>query len=117
MATCLDAAGVQYPKRLAGRAITPLEGRSLRPAIEGREDPGHPRLFWEHEGNQAVRERNLKLVRARGATWELYDLHRDRTELNNLASTQPETVARLEAEYKRWMQRASVLPWDEARSD
>src|ERR1044072_8491563 len=30
MATCLDVAGAQYPKEFNGKAITPLEGASLR---------------------------------------------------------------------------------------
>ena len=41
MATCLDVAGARYPATVAGRAITPLEGRSLRPILEGKARAGH----------------------------------------------------------------------------
>jgi arylsulfatase len=115
MATCCDAAGVSYPKTFQGRTITPLEGRSLVPLIEGRPKENHPRLFWEHEGNQAVREGRWKLVRLHEKPWELYDIEADRTELHDLAAKEPAVVARLSEQYAAWMKRVGALPYDEAR--
>ena len=47
-------------------------------------------FYWEHEGNRAVRLDNWKLV-AKGPAgkWELYDMEKDRTEMNDLAGEQP----------------------------
>ncbi|MCA1962961.1 MAG: arylsulfatase [Prosthecobacter sp.] len=113
MATCVDVSGASYPKEHHGRAIQPMEGISLRPAFSGEPLTASPRLlFWEHEGNAAVRQGDLKLVRTgRTGPWELYDLKSDRTEQHNLASTQPEKVKELAAEWQKWAERAQVLPY------
>jgi arylsulfatase A-like enzyme len=111
MATCLDAAGIGYPTTHQGHAVTPLEGRSLLPVLTGGRRRGHPALYWEHEGNRAVRQGKWKLVATAGGPWELYDLEADRTELNNLAAAHPEKVAELAARYADWAERCGVLPW------
>ncbi len=118
MATCLDVAGAEYPKTYNGKPITPLEGKSLRPIFEGKTRKGHDAIFWEHEGNRAVRQGKWKLVsrhpgrRAKHpGPWELYDIEADRTELNDLAKKQPEKVRELVALYDAWAKRAGVQPW------
>ena len=47
-------------------------------------------LFWEHEGNRAVRIKNFKLLAAHNEPWQLYDMDHDRTELTDLAPKMPE---------------------------
>ncbi len=111
MATCLDAAGARYPGTREGRELTPLEGKSLLPVFRGASRQGHDALFWEHEGNRAVRRGRWKLVAAHGQPWELYDLEADRTELNNLAGEHPEKLEELKALYEAWAKRCGVLPW------
>jgi arylsulfatase A-like enzyme len=111
MATCADVAGAEYPKTFKGHAITPLEGKSLRPIFEGRTRAGHGAIFWEHEGNRAVRQGQCKLVSRHPGDWELYDLEADRTELNNLAAKYPDKVQELAGKYEQWAQRAGVVPW------
>ncbi len=115
MATCLDVARADYPHTFDGHSITPLEGKPLTPLFEGRGRPGYEAIFWEHEGNRAVRQGNWKLVsRHRDddrAAWELYDLAADRTEMNNLAATNPRKAAELAALYEGWAARANVAPW------
>ena len=49
-------------------------------------------MFWEHEGNAAVRIGKWKLVKRYPRDWELYDMDADRTELHDLAAQQPERV-------------------------
>ena len=113
MATCVDVATAEYPEEVDGHAIHPMEGISLLPAICKDEKLGRSQpLFWEHEGNRAVRDGKWKLV-ARGATgpWELYDLEADRTETNDLASQHPERARAMAALWKNWAVRANVLPW------
>lgn len=112
MATCVDVAGATYPQKFQGHAITPMEGVSLRPAFDGRPLARGGPIFFEHEGNRAVRDGRWKLV-AKGprGPWELYDMETDRTEMNDLASQQPERVAALAAGWEAWAQRAQVVPW------
>ena len=114
MATAVDLAAVEHPKALEGREIRSLEGRSLRPlfADPAAAFPGDPRmLFWEHEGNRAVRAGRWKLVAKHERPWELYDLATDRTEVRDLAASQPERVAELSAAWQHWADRVGVEPW------
>ena len=68
-------------------------------------------MYWEHEGNAAVRVGSMKLVRkGRGGAWELYDLAADRTEQHDLAAAQPKMAADLAARWQAWAQRAHVEP-------
>jgi len=113
MATTLDAGGAKYPAERQGLPITPLEGRSLVPCIEGKKRTPHDALYWEHEGNLAVREGNWKLVSRFPDKWELYDLKADRTEMNNLADAKPEVAKRLETKFSAWARKAGVVPWDQ----
>jgi arylsulfatase len=113
MATCVDVAGAEYPKTHKGKPITPLEGKSLAPIFRGETRPGHEALFWEHEGNRAVRQGKWKLVSRYPGAWELYDLEADRTELSNLAEKHPDKVKELAALYEAWAKRANVVSWAE----
>lgn len=108
--TCLDLAGAGYPSTLRDKPITPAEGTSLRPLFAGGTLPERS-LFWEHEGNAAIRRGSLKLVReGNKGPWELYDLAKDRTELNDLSQTQPETASSMADSWEAWATRAQVKP-------
>lgn len=111
MATCLEAAGVEYPEEFEGKEITPLEGESLLPAIRGKEWARARPIFWEHEGNRAVRKGEWKLVRKYPGNWELYNLEEDRTELDDLAEGEKGRVERMTAIYEEWAERCGVLEW------
>jgi arylsulfatase A-like enzyme len=108
MATCVELAGAEYP----GQTVQPMEGASLTPAFAGRPlERGRP-IFFEHEGNRAVRDGRWKLV-AKGpaGAWELYDMQTDRTEMRNLAAEHPQRVEQMAAQWQQWAQRSNVLPW------
>jgi arylsulfatase len=105
MATCVDLAGAEYP---AGS--TPLAGKSLVPVFAGKPIE-RDALYWEHEGNRAIRVGDWKLVAKHKAPWELYDMQADRTELHDLAAKMPERVRELSAKWDAWADRAGVLPY------
>jgi arylsulfatase len=115
MATCLEAAGVDYPQTFEESEITPLEGKSLLPIFRGETRAGHDCIFWEHEGNRALRRGQWKLVARHRAAWELYDLQADRTELVDLSSQQPQLVEELAGQYEAWAERVGVVPWGRRR--
>ncbi len=116
MATFLDIAGVDYPEDYNGHVIQPLEGQSFAPALRGESWQREGLVFWEHEGNRAVRDGRWKLVRKYPGPWELYDMVTDRTELNDLAAKHKPQVAKMAAQYDAWAARAGVLPWEEVQA-
>ena len=112
MATCVDLGKATYPKKVEGREIVPLQGVSIAPAFWGRKINRPNPIFWEHEGNRAIRIGKWKLVAkgARGA-WELYDIDEDRTELNDLSEKQPGRVKEMANLWEAWAIEAKAKPW------
>jgi len=111
MATCVDVGGANYPTQFNGHEITPMEGISLAPTFTGNALVRPNPIFWEHEGNKAVRVGDWKLVSKFKGEPELYNMSVDRTELNNLAASNPGKVAELTNEWMTWAQRAGVKEW------
>lgn len=111
MATAVDVADAEYPTEFHdGQSIKPMEGKSLVPAFLGQKVEREA-LYWEHEGNRAIRVGKYKLV-AKGANgkWELYDIDLDRSEQNDLSLKQPFQTKRMADMWQAYAERANVLP-------
>ena len=109
MPTIVEASGAQYPERIGTRQILPMAGTSLVPALRGERMPERT-LYFEHEGTRAVREGRYKLTALRGESWKLYDMERDRTELEDLAARQPRRVESLARQWDTWAAGNQVTP-------
>jgi len=111
MATAVEVGRARFPTERDGKKIQPMEGRSLVPAFTGRTIQREA-LFWEHEGNRALRIGHWKLV-AKGSSgpWELYNLKDDRTEMKDLSQTQPARVRDMVATWDSWAERTHAVPW------
>ena len=111
MPTFLQLAGLQYDQVADPAKHKTLDGMSIFPLEQfGKEEERV--LFWEHQGHQAVRKGNYKLVRLNRQPWELYDLDTDRSELNDLSESQPEKKEELLNLYLEWSGKNQVLPFD-----
>ena len=110
MATCVDLGKVDYPQQVNSEKITPMEGTSLAPAFTGKSLQRAKPIFWEHEGNRAVRDGQWKLVAKENKPWELYDMSKDRSELHDLAEKMPARVGQMAAAWDAWAERSMVLP-------
>lgn len=111
MPTVLAAAGATYPARYDRHAILPVEGISLFPLLRGQSVARGKPLFWAHEGNRAIRDGQWKAVKRLGHPWQLFDIATDRTEMVDLAASQPDRVRTLAAAWDRWAERTFVDPW------
>ncbi len=110
MPTFVELAGAEYPRQFRGKAIKPMEGVSLLPALTGKPFKRSEPLFWEHESNRAVRSGDWKIVAKENEPWELYNLRQDRTEMHNLADQNSDLVKELAGKWDAWAARANVLP-------
>ncbi|MBI5767018.1 MAG: arylsulfatase [Verrucomicrobia bacterium] len=111
MATCVDLSGAKYPAQFAKEKIQPMEGVSLRSAFGGNSLNRTQPIFWEHEGNRAIRTGQWKLVSKHPGGWELYDIAADRSESTDLAAKHPARVKEMSAQYDAWATRVGARPW------
>jgi arylsulfatase len=109
MATCLDAAGEEYPTEVNGRKPLPLEGKSLLPILQGRQRQEHEVLCWSLPQHQAIRMGRWKAIRLkRGGSWQLFDLEADGTETVDLARGQPQRTEELASQFEVWRDRVGA---------
>ena len=110
-ATIIDAASAEYPSERNGTPVPPCEGESFYDLLDGKKWAKQKPLFFEHEGNAAIREDRWKLVKEHNKAWELYDMALDRTELIDLADKNGGRVKAMVDRYDEWAKRCGVLPW------
>ncbi|WP_261344927.1 arylsulfatase [Novipirellula artificiosorum] len=100
MPTLADLAGATLPKEFLDRELRPVSGVSLRPLLDGgdlvRPDPIHLQFASDY----GLRDGDWKLVSFKGQQWELYNVANDRTELTNLAESEPERLERMVDKWK-----------------
>jgi arylsulfatase A-like enzyme len=115
--TLLELAGAKHPGTVyEGRPVVPLMGKSMLALLTGQVEsihaPDHV-TGWELQGRKALRKGNWKIVYSNPpwgtGRWELFDLARDRAELNDLSAQHPEKVQELAADYERWAERTGAL--------
>jgi len=100
--TALQLARVEKPKEWKGESIPAAPGRSLIESFaKDREANDSDRYFWLHEGHKAIQIGNMKLVSAKGESWELFDLSKDRSETKNLVEAMPEKAKQMEADWEK----------------
>jgi arylsulfatase A-like enzyme len=113
MITCLNLAGAKYPSIYKEQQIKQSAGVNLVPLFKGQKWVGHHALYFEHEGNRAVRQGDWKLVsNYPDNQWHLFNMVTDRTELNDLSKTLPKKVQELTNLYNNWAQKSDVISFE-----
>jgi arylsulfatase A-like enzyme len=97
--TILEVIGANDHQTVDARSFPAPPGKSLVPAFARDGSLKHNELWWEHEGNRAIRVGDWKLVAAKKSPWELYDLATDRTETRDLAAENPVKVHQLSTQW------------------
>lgn len=107
--TCAEVAGAVYPASFNDNDVLPVEGSSLLPLLKGEKRAAPDTLYWEWSRSRAVRQGDWKLCWDRKVEeWELYNIAKDRTEMNNLAATHPEKVKAMSKAWHTWAQQTGV---------
>jgi arylsulfatase A-like enzyme len=102
MPTALELAGAKSPG-LAGTSFSYLWTKKKAPERT---------YCWEHEGNQAIRKGNWKLVKEFQETyWSLYNLAKDPTELNDLSGVEAARAKAMMEEYAVWFAKVGARPY------
>jgi arylsulfatase A-like enzyme len=115
--TIAELAGATIPTERAGIALKPVEGESFALSFAQRDWRRAEPLWFEHEGNRALREESWKLVSRHPGEWELYNMEQDRTETSDLAHRETARVKRMVESWELTAARVGVRPdlsrvWD-----
>ena len=117
--TFLSLAGVKDPgSQYHGQPKHPITGLSMLPMLQGK--AAKPRVFaGELFGSLYYREGNLKLLGLRPwalpgdapkpLRWQLFDLSRDRGEVEDLSADSPQTLERLKRDWQSYATRVGVV--------
>jgi arylsulfatase len=128
--TILEATGIPAPVRVDGIAQRPIEGVSMAYSFDQSNAPSrHHTQYFEMMGDRALYQdgwiASTTPLRPpwdiTGATttdpatafkWELYDLTKDWTQFNDIASSNPDKLKRLQDEFWVEANKYQVLPLD-----
>lgn len=114
MATCVDVAAADYPTVYGSQNIKPMEGQTMLNLFNNGDMDGSRPIFWEHQGNMALRQGDWKLVRLNDGyiknkgEFQLFNLKEDRTESRNLVEVHPAIADSLRGIYDKWAKRVGV---------
>ncbi len=104
MATCIDAAGGQWPSELNGKQLDPLPGKSLLPIFAGQQREGHDALYFQLFDHRAMIAGDWKLVSDWDRPWALYNLKEDRTEMRDLSKSEAERRIQMLQQWEEWQE-------------
>lgn len=104
--TILDVVGVDAPETIAGHVQSPFDGKSMRYSFDAADAPrSRSTQFYSMLGSRGIWHDGWKAVTTHPTiagwghfdsdTWELYHTDVDRSEVHNLAETEPERLQML----------------------
>jgi arylsulfatase len=99
--TLAEISGTKIPATFPGRKPTPLAGTSITPILAGKTMESRPPIHLLFNRDRGLRDGDWKLVSFKNLPWELYNIAKDRTEINNLADQEPERLAAMIAKWNQ----------------
>lgn len=130
--TILEAAGINAPTSINGVKQLPMDGTSLVYSFNDAEaKERHTTQYFEVFGNRAIYHDGWMASAFHGRLpwtaglgnhnrsfaedrWELYDLHKDFSQADDLADKQPERLKRMQARFDQEAKRVGILPLRDA---
>lgn len=116
MPTFLNIAGVKYDGVYKGKQYSQLEGSSLLPVIMEEAEKVHQDDYvmgWELFGRYALRKGSWKITQIEEpfgkGRFELYDLSKDPTELDDLSDRFPDKLIELKKHWEEYVNRNRVI--------
>jgi arylsulfatase len=128
--TILEATGIPAPVRVDGIAQRPIEGVSMAYSFDQSNAPSrHHTQYFEMMGDRALYQDGwiasttplrppwditgaTTIDPATAFKWELYDLTKDWTQFNDIASSNPDKLKKLQDEFWVEANKYQVLPLD-----
>ena len=96
---CAHLAGATLP------SDTAFDGKDPIPLLTDAATTPHESFFFTYRSHAALRKGDWKIVRETpNDPWQLFNLKKDPSESWNLAETNPQRVAHLAAEFRKWEQ-------------
>lgn len=122
--TLLDLVGLERPEQWRGRPLKTLAGTSFSPTLFDDAAPsGHAEQHYENLGHRGFYRDGWEVVTLHQPLtpfseeeWELYDLTRDPTEIDDLRLEHPEKLLELAEAWEKAAWDHQVYPLDEGSS-
>jgi arylsulfatase len=131
MPTLLELAGVEHPGTyFRGREVLSMQGKSMLSLLRGASESTHGPEYvmgWELFGKKAVRKGDWKIIqepqedlwRERNPlmdpyAWQLFNLARDPSELNDLSGGHPEKLREMSVFWEQYVRENGVIIPDHA---
>ncbi|MFM8649082.1 MAG: arylsulfatase, partial [Actinomycetota bacterium] len=116
--TIYEILGIEPPSTYRGHEQMPVTGVSMRYSFDSCNAPTKKSIqYYEMHGHRAIYVDGWKAVTRHTPgvsfdddVWELYDLRNDRSEVNDLATSEPERLHRMIEQWWEEAEREGVLP-------
>lgn len=104
--TIYAATGIRYPSEINGRRLKPMDGISILPVLQGNSIVDR-NIRYAYKSDQVIRNEKFKLFgkrsrKGKDATWQLFDLSKDQSEIDNVIKEHREVAAEMIDDWNRF---------------
>lgn len=110
MATLVDLTKAEYPESHNNHPVTPMQGTSILPALNGKKIEREKPLYWQWARGGAIRQGDIKAV-FNNKKWELYNISKSRNECK--PENNPEKLNNMKKNWEKWY--SDVTKWQKKK--